>query len=76
MLLPESTHALSVGRLIALLGCGFMLLFARRWLPARETLTQPFTASAVLAVPGGLKGMRCAAGGNLRTWGKLCPRAY
>jgi hypothetical protein len=30
MLLPESTHALSLGRLIALLGCGFMLLFARR----------------------------------------------
>jgi di/tricarboxylate transporter len=32
--------------LIALLGCGFMLLFARRWLPARETLTQQFSASA------------------------------
>jgi di/tricarboxylate transporter len=32
--------------LIALLGCGFMLLFARRWLPARETLTQQFGASA------------------------------
>lgn len=32
--------------LIALLGCTFMLLFARRWLPARETLTQQFTASA------------------------------
>lgn len=53
-----------------------MLLFARRWLAARETLTQPFNASAVLAIPGGLKGMRRAAGGNLRTWGKLCPRAY
>ena len=31
---------------IALLGCAFMLLFARRWLPARETLTQQFSASA------------------------------
>jgi di/tricarboxylate transporter len=31
---------------IALLGCAFMLLFARRWLPARETLTQQFTSSA------------------------------
>jgi len=76
MLLPESTPALSVGRLLVGLGCGFMLLFARRWLPARATLTPPFGACAVLAVPGGLKGMRCAAGGNLRTWGKLCPRAY
>lgn len=28
---------------IALLGCAFMLLFARRWLPSRETLTQQFT---------------------------------
>jgi len=28
---------------IALLGCTFMLLFARRWLPSRETLTQQFT---------------------------------
>jgi di/tricarboxylate transporter len=28
---------------IALFGCTFMLLFARRWLPARETLTQQFT---------------------------------
>ncbi|MDO9480885.1 MAG: hypothetical protein Q7J66_09815 [Hydrogenophaga sp.] len=50
-----------------------MLLFARRWLPARETLTPQFTASAV---PSRLKGMRRGAGGNLRTWGKLCPRAY
>jgi len=73
MLLPESTHALSVGRLLALLGCGFMRLFTSRRLPARATLTQQFGASAVLAVPGGLKGMRRAAGGNLRTWGKLCP---
>lgn len=32
--------------LIALLGCTFMLLFARRWLPSRETLTQQFTGSA------------------------------
>lgn len=73
MLLPESTHALSVGRLLALLSCGFMPLFARHWLPARTTLTQQFGASAVLAVPDGLKGMRRGAGGNLRTWGKLCP---
>lgn len=29
--------------LIALMGCAFMLLFARRCLPARETLTQQFT---------------------------------
>lgn len=28
---------------VALLGCAFMLLFARRWLPSRETLTQQFT---------------------------------
>jgi di/tricarboxylate transporter len=32
--------------LIALLGCAFMLLFARRWLPTRETLTQQFTSGA------------------------------
>lgn len=30
---------------IALAGCTFLLLFARRWLPARETLTQQFTGS-------------------------------
>lgn len=30
--------------LIALLGCGFMLLFARRWLPARETLMEEFAS--------------------------------
>ena len=34
------------GLLIALLGCAFMLLFARRWLPVRETLTQQFTSGA------------------------------
>jgi di/tricarboxylate transporter len=34
------------GLLIALLGCAFLLLFARRWLPARETLTQQFTSGA------------------------------
>ncbi|TNF61155.1 MAG: TRAP transporter large permease subunit [Burkholderiales bacterium] len=27
---------------IALLGCGFMLVFARRWLPERETLARQF----------------------------------
>lgn len=32
--------------LIALLGCAFMLLFARRWLPARETLMEEFAPSA------------------------------
>ncbi|NIC40173.1 SLC13 family permease [Aquabacterium sp. A08] len=30
---------------IALAGCAFLLVFARRWLPARETLTQQFTGS-------------------------------
>jgi di/tricarboxylate transporter len=30
--------------LIALLGCGFMLLFARRWLPERETLMEEFAS--------------------------------
>jgi di/tricarboxylate transporter len=30
---------------IALAGCGFMFVFARRWLPARETLTQQFSGS-------------------------------
>lgn len=75
MLLPESTHALSVGRLLVGLSCGFMLRFARRCQPARATLTQHFTASAVLPFPSRLKGMRRGAGGNLRTWGKLCPRS-
>ena len=73
MLLPESTHALSVGRLLVGLGCGFMRLFASRLQTARETLTPQFTASAALPVPSRLKGMPPAAGGNLRTWGKLCP---
>ena len=31
---------------IALLGCTFMLLFARRWLPVRETLIEEFTSGA------------------------------
>lgn len=43
-LAPFSMFEMSAPALvIALLGCGFMLLFARRWLPARETLTQQFT---------------------------------
>ena len=44
-------------------------------LPARATLTPQFTASAALPIPSRLKGMRPAAGGNLRTWGKLCPHS-
>ncbi len=34
---------------IALLGCAFMLLFARRWLPARETLMEEFASDTVQA---------------------------
>ena len=40
-LAPFSMFEITVpALLIAVLGCAFMLLFARRWLPVRETLTQ------------------------------------
>ena len=43
---PFSMFEITVpGLVIAVLGCAFMLCFARRWLPVRETLTQQFTGS-------------------------------
>jgi di/tricarboxylate transporter len=48
-LAPFSMFEMTVpALLIALLGCAFMLLFARRWLPARETLTQQLGSHAEL----------------------------